>query len=74
MLERKLVFDEQATLGGMLTKLWQSVQKSRVVEIVLVESEDGQKKASVVGGSEGVAQCWEHRCFTWKMFRQLTGF
>ncbi|TKA51017.1 hypothetical protein B0A55_13007, partial [Friedmanniomyces simplex] len=52
VFERKLVFDEVQVLGEMVAGLKQSVQKCKVVEVVVVD--EGGKGGKVVAGSEGV--------------------
>ena len=52
VFERKLAFDEQKVLTGMVPNLKQTVQKCAVVEVILIE--EGGKSGKVVGGTEGV--------------------
>ncbi|KAK4909560.1 cytosolic leucyl tRNA synthetase [Elasticomyces elasticus] len=52
VFERRLVFDEVKVLGEMVAGLKQSVQKCKVVEIVVVD--EGGKAGEVIAGSEGV--------------------
>ncbi|KAM0703435.1 hypothetical protein Q7P35_009374 [Cladosporium inversicolor] len=52
VFERKLAFDEQKILTGMVPNLKQTVQKCAVVEVILIE--EGGKSGKVVGGTEGV--------------------
>jgi len=52
VFERKLAFDEQQILTGMVPNLKQTVQKCAVVEVILIE--EGGKSGKVVGGTEGV--------------------
>jgi leucyl-tRNA synthetase len=59
VFERKLAFDEQEVLTGMVPNLKQTVQKCAVVEVILIE--EGGKSGKVVGGTEGVTQGEERK-------------
>jgi leucyl-tRNA synthetase len=59
VFERKLAFDEQQVLTGMVPNLKQTVQKCAVVEVILIE--EGGKSGKVVGGTEGITQGEERK-------------
>jgi leucyl-tRNA synthetase len=59
VFERKLAFDEQEILTGMVPNLKQTVQKCAVLEVILIE--EGGKSGKVVGGTEGAVQGEERK-------------
>jgi leucyl-tRNA synthetase len=59
VFERKLAFDEQEILTGMVPNLKQTVQKCAVLEVILIE--EGGKNGKVVGGTEAAVQGEERK-------------
>jgi leucyl-tRNA synthetase len=59
VFERKLAFDEQEILTGMVPNLKQTVQKCAVLEVILIE--EGGKSGKVVGGTESTVQGEERK-------------